>query len=259
VSPQTRCLCHSACRAISEIRGSKSWRNPEFLKALSPCAESRLGLGENVKVTRALDNDEIRMTNDEPITKRGPRITRIDAKKITPERIIRVNSRHSRANLFFSYSCQFACRAVAARRRVIFCGLILMLAVQICASLAQAQSMNMIGRWNVEIMFGSTDHRSLRFEAQDAGKGSFLLLDPRLKVWGPAKPSEAKWNQGEGNSVTFSGPVEFMLGNVGRDAGTLVFQGKFETADSITGEVEFSPLVGDRPSKHGTFKAVRAQ
>jgi len=29
-----------------------------------------------------------------------------------------------------------------------------------------------------------------------------------------------------------------------------VFQGKFETADSITGEVEFSPLLGDLPSKH---------
>ena len=49
-----------------------------------------------------------------------------------------------------------------------------------------------------------------------------------------------------------------MIGNVGRDAGTLVFKGKFETADLITGEVEFSPLVGDRPSKHGTFKAIRA-
>ena len=31
-----------------------------------------------------------------------------------------------------------------------------------------------------------------------------------------------------------------MIGNVGRDAGTLVFNGKFETADLITGEVEFS-------------------
>jgi hypothetical protein len=49
-----------------------------------------------------------------------------------------------------------------------------------------------------------------------------------------------------------------MLGNVGRDAGTLVFNGKFETSDLITGEVEFSPLVGERPSKHGTFKATRA-
>jgi hypothetical protein len=128
-----------------------------------------------------------------------------------------------------------------------------------CAALLDAQSMNLIGGWNVEIMFGNTDHRSLRFEAQGAGKGSFLLLDPRLKVWGPAKPSEAKWSAEAGNSVTFSGAVEFMIGNVGRDAGTLMFNGKFETADSITGEVEFSPLVGDRLSKHGTFKAVRAQ
>ena len=31
-----------------------------------------------------------------------------------------------------------------------------------------------------------------------------------------------------------------MLGNVGRDAGTLVFKGKFEAASLITGEVEFA-------------------
>ena len=74
----------------------------------------------------------------------------------------------------------------------------------------------------------------------------------------PAKPSEVKWTQGEGNSVTFSGAVEFPIGNVGRDPGTLVFKGKFETASLITGQVEFSPLVGDAPSKIGTFKAIRA-
>jgi len=116
----------------------------------------------------------------------------------------------------------------------------------------------MIGSWNVEITFANQEHRSLRFDAQGVGKGSFLLLDPRLKVWGPAKPSEAKWTRGEGNSVTFSGAVEFLLGNVGRDAGTLVFKGKFETPSLITGAVEFAPLVGERPSKHGTFKAVPA-
>jgi len=37
-----------------------------------------------------------------------------------------------------------------------------------------------------------------------------------------------------------------------------MFNGKFETSDLITGEVEFSPRVGERPSKHGTFKATRA-
>jgi hypothetical protein len=136
--------------------------------------------------------------------------------------------------------------------------LILTLIVNTCCSaMAQTQSPNLIGKWNVEIIFGNEDHRSLRFEAQGEGKGTLQLQDPRSKVWGSATPSEAKWSRGEGKSVSFSGPVEFMLGNVGRDAGTLVFTGKFETSDLITGEVEFSPLVGDRPSKHGTFRAVR--
>src|SRR6266542_3124862 len=125
-------------------------------------------------------------------------------------------------------------------------------------AVSQAQSPTLIGRWNVEITFANEEHRTLRFEAQGAGKGIFELLDPRAKVWGAAKPSEAKWTRGEGNSVTFSGPVEFLIGNVGRDAGTLTFKGKLETPDLITGEVEFSPLVGERPSKHGTFKATRA-
>src|SRR5438094_4049978 len=137
--------------------------------------------------------------------------------------------------------------------------LIAMVVAQTCiATLSHAQSPNMIGSWKVDITFSNGESRSLRFDAQGEGKGTFLLLDPKLNVWGPAKPSEAKWSPGDGNSVTFSGPVEFMLGNVGRDAGTLVFKGKFETSNLITGEVEFSTLVGERPSKHGTFKAVRA-
>ena len=136
---------------------------------------------------------------------------------------------------------------------------ILMLICQAsCVAWTQAQSPKMIGSWNVEFTFANEDHRSLRFDAQGEAKSTFLLLDPNLNVWGPAKPSEAKWSRGEGNSVTFSGVVEFMIGNVGRDPGTLVFKGKFETADLITGEVEFSPLVRERPSKQGTFKATRA-
>ena len=138
--------------------------------------------------------------------------------------------------------------------------LILILIIQTCGvALTQAQSPNMIGRWKVEIAFPDGENRSLRFEAQGAGKGSFLLLDPRSNFWETARPSEAKWTQGAGNSVTFSGAVEFPIGNVGRDAGTLVFKGKFETESLIAGEVEFSPLVGDRPSKSGTFRAIRAE
>ena len=135
--------------------------------------------------------------------------------------------------------------------------LILMLIAQTVA-VSQAQSPNLIGRWNIEITFPNDDHRSLRFDAQDGGKGTLVLVDPKSRVWGSATPSEAKWTRSDDNSVTFSGAVEFLLGNVGRDAGTLVFKGKFEKADLITGEVEFSPLVGERPSKHGSFRATRA-
>ena len=135
--------------------------------------------------------------------------------------------------------------------------LILMLILQTVV-MAHAQSPNLIGKWNVEITFANEDHRSLRFDAQGDGKGRFELLDPRTKVWGGATSSDAKWSRGEANSVTFSSAVEFMIGNVGRDAGTLMFNGRFETADLIKGEVEFSPLVGDRPPKRGTFKAARA-
>lgn len=123
--------------------------------------------------------------------------------------------------------------------------------------MAEAQSPSLLGRWNIDINFADGNKRSLRFDAQADGKGTFLLLDPMLSRWGPAKPSEAKWTPEDQNSVTFSGVVEFPLGNVGRDPGTLMFTGKFEGPDSISGEVDFAPLVGERPSKHGTFKATR--
>ena len=166
---------------------------------------------------------------------------------MTEERDLASSSFGLRASLVIRHSCI-----------VIFSSLILTLIAQLCSiAMAQTQSPSLLGRWNVEITFANGDHRSLRFDAQGAGKGTFLLLDPKLNVWGPAKPSEAKWSRGEGNAVTFSGPVEFMLGNVGRDAGTLEFKGKFETDGLISGEATFSPLVGDRPSKSGTFKAVR--
>ena len=126
------------------------------------------------------------------------------------------------------------------------------------AAVSQAESPNVIGRWNVEITFANEEHRSVRFDARGDGKGTLASADARSAAWGADQPAVATWTKGEGNSVTFSGPVEFLLGNVGRDAGTLTCKGKFETPDLITGEVEFSPSVGERPSKHGKFKAVRA-
>jgi len=136
-------------------------------------------------------------------------------------------------------------------------GVILVLIAQVCFAMGQGQSPSIVGRWNVEIAFADGNKRLLRFDAQGGGKGSFELLDPRAKAWGAPTHFEAKWTSDNENIVTFTGPVEFMLGNVGRDAGALTCKGKFEGANLITGDVDFAPLVGERPSKHGTFKAVR--
>jgi hypothetical protein len=136
--------------------------------------------------------------------------------------------------------------------------IILVMAVNTFAFvLAKADSPTVNGSWNIDVTFANDQHRFLRLDAQGDGKGTLTLTDPRSKMWGGATPSEAKWTSGEGSAVTFSGLVEFPLGNVGRDAGTLTLKGKFESPDLITGEVDFSPTVGDGPSKHGTFKAVR--
>jgi hypothetical protein len=136
--------------------------------------------------------------------------------------------------------------------------IILVMAVNTFAFvLAKADSPTVTGSWKIDVTFANDQHRFLRFDAQNDRKGTLIVTDPQSKVWGGATPSEAKWTAGEGSSVTFSGPVEFMLGNVGRDAGTLTLKGKFDSPDLITGEVDFSPLAGDGPSKHGTFKAVR--
>jgi len=123
--------------------------------------------------------------------------------------------------------------------------------------LAGADSPTVNGSWKIDVTFANDQHRFLRFEAQSDGKGTLTVTDPQSKVWTGVKPSEAKWTAGDANSITFSGPVEFPIGNVGRDAGTLTLKGKFDTPDSIAGEVDFSPLVGDGPSKQGTFKAIR--
>lgn len=138
--------------------------------------------------------------------------------------------------------------------------IILVMAVNTFAFvLAGADSPTVNGSWKIDVTFANDQHRFLRFDAKGDGKGTLTVTDPQSKVWGGANPSEAKWTSGEGSSVTFSGPVEFLLGNVGRDAGTLTLKGKFDTSDLITGEVDFSPLAGDGPSKHGTFKAVRGK
>jgi hypothetical protein len=145
-------------------------------------------------------------------------------------------------------------------------GLIAVSAVySILASCAQTQSFNLAGRWKVKFKFPGGEEHSLRFDAQSDGKGAFLLLDTVSSLLPPAEPTEAQWEQTDPDQATFSGAIEFPIGNVGRDAGILVFKGKFDSADSISGKVSFFREGQDLknpatiPAKTGDFTAKRAR
>ena len=116
----------------------------------------------------------------------------------------------------------------------------------------------------MDATFANGEKRPFGSTLAPGGKGSLLLLDRGSSLAKPARSlSEATWTQGEADSVTFSGAVEFPVGNVGRERGTLVFKGKFAAEGSITGEAAFFPLgqepesPGARPSRTGTFTANR--
>ena len=127
---------------------------------------------------------------------------------------------------------------------------------------ARPQSSDMMGRWKIDVTFEDQSKRSLRLDAEDSGKGS-LLLEARSNWDEPAKPSQAKWTVGREKRVTILGPVEFPIGNVGREAGILVFKGSFNSGSKITGDFAFFSMDQDpmdpkaTPSKTGKFEATR--
>jgi len=129
----------------------------------------------------------------------------------------------------------------------------------------RSQSAELVGVWKVEITFENQSPRSFQFTAQDSGKGSLLLEGPKSNWAEPAKPTAAKWAQSAAKRVTFSGPVEFPVGNVGREPGYLVFKGTFESDGVISGEAAFFSMAQDppdskaTPSKSGKFKATRVE
>jgi hypothetical protein len=143
--------------------------------------------------------------------------------------------------------------------------LIFLFAIHTCSShFVVPQSSDLLGRWKVDIIFKDQSQRSLRFDAEEFGKGSFLMEEPKSNWSEPSKSTRAKWMVEADKRVTFSGPVSFPIGNVGREAGTLVFKGIFEREDLISGEVAFfypdqDPTDLASPNKSGKFKATRVR
>jgi hypothetical protein len=125
------------------------------------------------------------------------------------------------------------------------------------------QSSGMVGRWKVDITFENESTRSMSLDAEDSGKGSLLLEGARSNWDEPAKPSQAKWTVGKDKRVTILAPVEFPIGNVGRETGVLALKGVFKSESKITGEIALFPMDQDpmdpkaTPTKTGKFEATR--
>jgi hypothetical protein len=144
--------------------------------------------------------------------------------------------------------------------------IIFLLAANNCSVVGiRPQSSDMVGRWKIEITFENESTRSMSFDAEDSGKGSLLLEGARSNWDEPAKPSQAKWTQGAEKRVTISGPVEFPIGNVGRETGVLSFKGVFKSESKITGDIALYPMDQDpmdpnaTPTKTGKFEATRVR
>ncbi len=73
-----------------------------------------------------------------------------------------------------------------------------------------------------------------------------------------AEPTKAIWSL-DGTEISFSGNIEFPIGNVGREAGTLKFGGTLNSLQAFSGEVVFVGISPDQPKKTGTFSATRIE
>jgi hypothetical protein len=129
-------------------------------------------------------------------------------------------------------------------------------------SSASAQPEKIVGSWKVDIAFANGETRSVRFDAQDSGKGSFTVLMPKPVSVGQTQAA-AEWSKSDNGSITFSGPVQIPLGNVGLLRGKLVLRGGLQSDNTIAGEATFFRIDEETksteatPSKSGTFKATR--
>lgn len=126
-----------------------------------------------------------------------------------------------------------------------------------------AGSGKLTGRWQVSFALNGDAKKNLIFEPKAKGAGSFSLLDTGPDDKPVTDPVPAAWSELTNNRVSFSGEVELPLGTCCRELGTLMFKGKFESADSIKGTLIFVTSVDEEESPYkfhsavGTFTATR--
>jgi hypothetical protein len=138
--------------------------------------------------------------------------------------------------------------------------LIFVLMLMIQAPASSASKLN--GRWRVKFKMSGLE-KNVIFEAKENGAGSFKLLDTGVDDKPVADPVAGVWSLLTNDRVSFSGEAELPIGTCCREIGTMMFKGKFTSADNISGTLIFVTSVDQEESAFkfrsevGTFEATR--
>jgi len=125
---------------------------------------------------------------------------------------------------------------------------------------AQAPAAKFNGRWRVKFTIARLE-KNVIFEAKEKGSGSFKLLDTGPEDKPVAELAPGVWSQLTNDRVSFSGETELPIGTCCREVGTMMFKGKFSSANTISGILVFVTSVDQEESPFkfrsevGTFVA----
>ena len=140
--------------------------------------------------------------------------------------------------------------------------LVSLFVIQGSALQSTTPEVNLVGRWQVKFTLIDTSEKNLVFIAQQAGDGSFQLLDTGPDNKPVPNPHAAAWSFTKGN-LSISGEVELQTGACCRETGTLIFKAKAVSNNSFSGKLIFVTNIDEDESPYkyhatvGTFTATR--
>lgn len=146
---------------------------------------------------------------------------------------------------------------------VLFLSEALLVSGLIQASAQPVQASDLVGRWRVKFDLSGVGERHLVFDSRAKGSGSFSLLDAAADDKSVPTEQPAVWSVTTNDRVSFSGDLELQLGACCREMGTLIFKGKFDSNNSLSGRAIFVGSTIDEEnfngyrSTVGTFTATR--
>ena len=141
----------------------------------------------------------------------------------------------------------------------------LVLALIVMSLVVQAQAplgAKFNGRWRVKFTMTGLE-KNVIFEVKENGSGAFKLLDTGPDDKPVPQLAPGVWSQLTNDRVSFSGETELPIGMCCREVGTMMFKGRFSSANTISGILVFVTSVDQEESPFkfrsevGTFTATK--